>query len=312
MYHTLKTLVDQKKISELKKLVKENAEFFENFDTRRNAKKYMKNKLSQDDIDSILPNRLQQRGNKIYDAVDSIMKGADVDAELEHIQNISKTANAANVAISMIKRELANRGYTQGVNDIKTSQVKDEVLKDKIAEREIATELNAEKENIVDSHFAFELVHERLKEYIKKGGDLNVNNDVIADIMINFSARPSELYNLVLTNGLITGQSKDRGNETYTKYIGILPADEAEALLAHMKRYSHMNPHGQTRTGQFIRYMKQYGMLPSQLRKIGAEYASMTEPNKLRRLKKRQQALRHKNISTSLMHYDVSDRTRYV
>lgn len=311
IYEIFKKLADEKKFSEVKALIDKNPETFNNYEIRRKAKRYLQNRATCYEIDKLLPSRLNTRGNKTIEAVERIMKGSDVDNELGYIQSISKTNNAANVAVSAIKKELKRRGFTSGVNDISTSPVKDNIVIDTIEEREEAIAQNGEKVFIINPYFNYENVYNRLMSYIKNIDTLDITDEVIADMMINFAARPSELYNLVLSNGMISGQSKTRGAEIFTKFIGILPFAESKLLLDKIKQYPKMSPVGIRRTGQFGRFMKKYGMIPRQLRALGAEFASMSETNKIKRLRKRQSALRHKDLSSSLLHYDISDRIKY-
>lgn len=311
IYESFKQLADEKKFDEVKKIVDDNPDTFYNFELRRKAKRYLQNRTTADIVDKILPSRLNTRGNKNLEAVERIMKGADVDHELSYIQSVSRTSNAANVAVSEIKKELKRRGFTSGVNAISTSTVKDEIVADTIEEREEATAENGEKDFNINPYFNFESVYNRLVDYVKNIDTLDITNNVIADVMINFSARPSELYNLVLSNGMVSGQSKTRGAEIFTKFVGLLPFEESKILLDKIKQHPEMAPVGIRRVGQFGRFLKRFEMIPRQLRAIGAEYSSMSETNKIKRLRKRQAALRHKDLSTSLMHYDISDRIKY-
>ena len=308
IYDEFKKFIDNKQFTSAKTHIEQNPETFNDFDIRRKAKRYMNKKASDEVINDLLPSRLNLRGNRNLEAVENIMKGADVDAELRYIQSISKTATASNVAVSAIKKELKLRGYTSGVEDISRSEVKDEIVFDTIEERAEATAENGEKLFYIDPYFMAEHVIKRLLDYVENTDTLQITNAVIADVMINFSARPSELYNLELIDGFISGQSKDRGNNTYTKYVGVLPFDQSKLLLDKIKQHPEASPAGVRQAGIFARFMRTYKMTPSQLRKIGAHYASMGERNKIKRLRKKQEALRHKSLGTSILHYDISDR----
>lgn len=305
-FEAFNTIANTRSVADIRKYIDRNEEFFNDYVRRRRAKRILIHHGIP--VEPLLPNRSKLIGNRVMDTVSNIIKGGDVDDELEYIRNISKTSNAANVTISNIKKELIHRGYNQRARDIETSIVKDDIVNETIREREKATEDNAEKQVYIHEFFSMRNVLARLRGYVEDLTNLEITNTVIADALINFSARPAELYGLILRRGNVEGQLKDRGHASSNKYIGLLPYDDAAALLEAIKSAAGMNPADVKISVRFRTYMKRYDMLPSLLRKVGAHYASVGEPNKIKRLRKRQLALRHKDMTTSLLHYDIADR----
>lgn len=318
IYETFKDLVKRNDINKIKAIIKANSKMFETYDIRRNARMFITRNLNLDIANELLPSRLNKtRTSRNKDAVDAIIKGADIEAELEYIKNVAKSQNAANVSISLIKKELEIKGHKAAAEEIKHSAITSEAMAGAAEEQEESRARLSDIPFYIHPNFAFENVHKRLNGYITSIKDNKppaITNAIIADTMILLAARPSELFNLKISgDGMISGQSKAREAQTSYKYIGILDAGDAKLLLEYIQKFPEFAPVGVSRSSVFSRFMKQFGdetthMTPSALRKIGGEYASMTETNKYKRIKKRQQALRHKRLETSIMHYDITDK----
>jgi hypothetical protein len=191
---------------------------------------------------------------------------------------------------------LKKNGYNSDVKKISESEIVKNIIEQSNILQEERRVINRGKEFYISPYFCYDFVMARLDSYLNIPTEYS--NGVMCDLLIAFCARPHELENLSLTpEGFISGFGKSRDNIP-KKFVGLRNLNESIILLKIVTKIYDSE--------KFRKFVKNnFKMLPSQFRKIGAEYVSMNEENigKKRMIKK--DALRHSNISTSIMYYDI-------
>lgn len=217
------------------------------------------------------------------------------------IDNTSSSISAMN-RISALKTDLKKR-------EIDVSEINNSVKRLENQEKAIE-KLEINRENklyndvfVIHDNFSYDRVINRIAIYINKQ---KIEEDdqlqFLADIMIAFAARPSELYRLKFVGDKITGHLKSRRNEELLDYAGIYPISIAKEMLKKLPK--DLNLSESRNYKKLGLYLAKFDMQPRSLRTIGAEYITRSyKPEERRKI--RQLALRHKNLATSLISYQL-------
>ena len=134
--------------------------------------------------------------------------------------------------------------------------------------------------------------------------------EVLVYALINFSARPADLYNMSFdADNQIHGFRKQRGKDTPAPYVGILDIDDAKILLDFVQSHQEYNP---DQTDNKIKYNKLLDQLHKAyncsfrcIRMYAANLIASQQPSRILQLSTRQKALRHANLDTSVLHYST-------
>ena len=122
--------------------------------------------------------------------------------------------------------------------------------------------------------FTLESVKERLDAYdIKTSPDLQA----LADVMIMLCIRPAELTTLRITDAGVTGYAKNRGQPDIPRKFRSMEKDQerAKELLTWIQNTissGRMGDPGKPGAKWFNKFLKDYGLIPKYLRKMGAVY----------------------------------------
>lgn len=135
----------------------------------------------------------------------------------------------------------------------------------------------------------------------------------VADIMAALSLRPSELMRICLEDKGVTGCSKKKGDDRPMPLISILPLDRARELLEWNRMAvvgGHLEDPGRPGAKSLNKHLKPYNILPSDLRKIGAELAVRAShaKNATGEIRVRAGALRHVLFGRAVDNYGVVNR----
>ncbi|RIB01736.1 hypothetical protein C2G38_2229859 [Gigaspora rosea] len=123
-------------------------------------------------------------------------------------------------------------------------------------------------------HFTLESVKERLDSYDTSSlPDLKA----LADVMIMLCIRPAELITLRITNAGVTGYAKNRGQANIPRKFRSMEKNQERAKelltwIQHAISSGRMGNPGKPGVKWFNRFLKDYGLIPKYLRKMGAVY----------------------------------------
>ncbi|RHZ81635.1 hypothetical protein Glove_117g274 [Diversispora epigaea] len=126
----------------------------------------------------------------------------------------------------------------------------------------------------VNHKFTLESVRERLDGYeVSTLPDLQA----LADVMIMFFIRPTELITLRITDSGVTGYAKNRGQPDIPRKFRSMEKDQerAKELLIWIQNAmssGRMGNPGKSGVKWFNRFLKDYDLIPKYLRKLGAVY----------------------------------------
>ena len=259
--------------------------------------------LTKEEADKLVP---KIKGNRFKTGITkTIMEQAleidDIDKAIEFIKNETGSTNTAMNYISMYKKALKDKGID--ITKIDDSNVRKEIQLDaneKLINRR--EEKLAVDEFFIHPNFSYDNVVNRLAIYEIEEDNKKLNNmQFVADMIVAFSARPGELYNLRFVGDKITGHSKSRDNIPL-KYAGMYVIPVAKKMLTKLPK--DLDLREDKNITKLSRFMKNYNMQPRALRTIGADYTTRSYIPQERR-KIRQLALRHKKLSTSLESYQM-------
>lgn len=265
---------------------------------QRNRQRIMYKKIYKfDDADFIGTELEKQSRNQYGPNLLEQTENMTVNQAIRFIIKNSKTPNAAMNMISRYKSTLSDE------DKIKVDRNKFRLKNQDKANKQLEERREERHNNPINipDELSLKNVKKRLKNYIES--PLNLYS--IIDIMIAFSARPSELYNLHFKGYKIGGHLKQRDADNYYQYRGLYRYSDAKKVLERLKDYPELNPSIDTVRQTLEKIMREaYGLQLRDLRQIGANYVvdSTKDPDK-KRINK-QYALRHKNISTSTVNYD--------
>lgn len=234
----------------------------------------------------------------IRDKAIEIAENDGIDAAIDFIIKETSTNNSAMNQISRLKTALKLKGMD--VSDIDNSEKRKQIqdLANETIENQREEKLY-NKVFYVHPMFMYDNVINRLINY--KTEPIINNLQFIADMLIAFSARPSELYSLKIIGTKIIGHLKSRDNKA-VKYVGLYSIPIAKQMLLKLPQLLDLRESKNIK--KLSVFMQKYKMQPRALRLLGAEYITKEyEPTKQRRI--RQIALRHKNINTSLTSYQM-------
>jgi hypothetical protein len=236
----------------------------------------------------------------------------DADALIEYIKNITKSYNSALVQITGFRHLLKDNGYTELADDLLKSPIYTDLLKQSRIEAESALEDGVENKELID-----QAVMKRLGDYktiyntlIKIVDELQETQRLpnlhdLVYTLINFSARPTDIFNMTFKGDKLVNWGKQRNNKTSSEadYIGFLPLEDAKYLLHRIQLHFNKEPRD-----SLMKDLRNYtkNLLwcnPRDLRRISSIILSSTEPNRIKRIKKQQAILRHKNPITSILYY---------
>ncbi|CAG8794694.1 7426_t:CDS:2, partial [Gigaspora margarita] len=125
------------------------------------------------------------------------------------------------------------------------------------------------------NEFTLELVKERLDGYnVSTSPDLQA----LADVMIMLCICPAKLITLHIINAGVTGYTKNRGQPDIPRKFRSIEKDQerAKKLLTWIQNAissGRMGNSGKPGVKWFNRFLKDYGLIPKYLRKLGAVYA---------------------------------------
>ncbi|CAG8604317.1 11950_t:CDS:2 [Gigaspora rosea] len=292
-------------------LSKYTSEFFENLtdDRKRNqAHRRLRDgfnfsseqppKSSEEEIIREITKRiLQNRYGFSKDQVD------DLFSIQKNVQPKSKTMHEVNIVISKRQSYLSSKDW---VTREAIGEMAHRLLRDKLSIQDIRAEaytlaLSAKNANASSSHiteeaneiqqnqrkfgeafekidyldhFTLESVKERLDSYDTSSlPDLQA----LADVMIMLCIRPAELITLRITNAEVTGYAKNRGQANIPQKFRSMEKNQerAKELLTWIQRAissGRIGNSGKPGVKWFNRFLKDYGLIPKYLRKMGAVY----------------------------------------
>jgi hypothetical protein len=126
-------------------------------------------------------------------------------------------------------------------------------------------------------HFTLESVKERLDSY-----ETSTVPDIqaLADVMVMLCIRPAELITLRITDAGVTGYAKNRGQANIPRKFKSMEKNQerAKELLTWIQNAissGRMSNPGKPGAKWFNRFLKDYGLIPKYLRKLGAVYGAV-------------------------------------
>ena len=293
---------------------------FEDIYDRKMMKMHLRKYLNDEEVEELLP--VRKGGNRrTHKSVESIIltlvkteyNGNNlqqvVDKVVKYVDNNSKSANGMLSQITRIRKMLISNDYEDIADKLLASNLykkaKDDAkyeMEESLIDREEITYDIPEfkRDNLLKSL-------DKLVNNIVNDSNYPINYEIITLALLNFAARPSELYYLQLNNGKISGHLKQRGKNSLFPYEGILPYDKAVILLSYIKKHDEYNFDYRLdshKIDAYRRYLKdKYGITPRVLRKLGSLAAISDESSTIKRILKQKNVLRHQSEATSVLHY---------
>ena len=196
----------------------------------------------------------------------------DIRAEAYALALSAKNANAGSSRLSRLRRELKNLGALPTI--VEATKFPDFTEEANKIQRDNQKKAEANPTNYPDE-FTLESVKERLDAY-----DLKTPPDylALADIMVMLCIRPAELITLRITDSGVMGYAKNRGQADIPRKFRSMEKNQerAKELLTWIQNSISSgrigNP-GKPGVKWFNRFLKEYGLIPKFLRKMGAVYA---------------------------------------
>jgi hypothetical protein len=203
-----------------------------------------------------------------------IAKDSNIADAVRYVYEQSKTTNAQAGHLSHLKKHIIDDG-----NDTMLASLKDDKLYKEINAEHAASssdKLLEQGVKDIEHNFTYNGIMDKLNNIVKriKDGKFELDYEDLMYILMNYSARPSELYSLEIDDdGEIGGHVKQRGSDRKYEYTGYLDLADARMLLNHIKsEFPDWNPKGNnTRYQHLRRYMnKQYDLNIRDLRTISS------------------------------------------
>lgn len=221
-----------------------------------------------------------------------------IDAAIDFIIDESSTENAAMNQISQFKTALKDKGVDTTAIDKNEKRLENQEIAVENMDHRREEKLY-DDEFFIHPNFSYDNIINRLAIYEKTDNPDTIQ--FVADMIVAFSARPSELYSLKFVGDKITGHLKSRDNKPL-KYAGMYSIPVAKQMLLKLPREFDLREDKNIK--KLSLFMQKYKMQPRALRVLGAEYTTRSyKPNERRKI--RQLALRHKKLSTSLESYQM-------
>ncbi|CAJ0837431.1 13632_t:CDS:2, partial [Entrophospora sp. SA101] len=198
----------------------------------------------------------------------------DIRAEAYALALSAKNANAGSSRLSCLRRELRNLGALPAI--VEATKFPDITEDANKIQRDNQKKAEANRIDYPD-HFTLESVKERLDEYdIKTLPDCQA----LADVIIMLCIRPSELTSLRITDAGVIGYAKNRGQLDIPRKFRSMEKNQerAKELLTWIQNAissGRMGNPGKPGVKWFNRFLKDYGLIPKYLRKLGAVYGAV-------------------------------------
>ncbi|RHZ70956.1 hypothetical protein Glove_264g42 [Diversispora epigaea] len=222
--------------------------------------------------------------NSIKDMAQSILKNSnlshmEINEDTSHIAYLEDKEMTTDIVrssrLSYLRRELCINGVTEEVIDAtKDRDITKESNRLQKMRREILT---CQKLDPPD-YFMPEAILERLQGYCIS--ELPTEQ-ALADIITMLCMRPAEVTTLHITNGFVTGYAKGRGiDKGEPRKFRSMEKDEKQAceLLTWIQKAianGTLQDPGIPGIKWFNSFLKSYGIKPSDLRELGANYTAM-------------------------------------
>ena len=197
----------------------------------------------------------------------------DIRAEARNLGKSASNASAGSSRLSRLRRELRNLNAPREI--IEATKIPDITEESNEIQKNRRRYVEAFEKIDYPDRFTLESVKERLDGYDVR---TQPSSQALADIMIMLCIRPAELTSLRITGDGVTGYAKNRGQPDIPRKFRSLEKnrERANELLTWIQNAissgSLRNP-GIPGTKWFNRYLKNYGLIPRYLRKMGAVYA---------------------------------------
>lgn len=276
---------------------------------KKKGNQYKKGVIVDSNNNETLPkkDKIRTSGNRFRTGITKTIKYQAIEVAIEDgidsainliIDQTSTDVSAMN-QISILKSELKEKGVD--TSDIDNSKLRLEVQgrANAYMDRRVEEKLY-EDDFYINPNFSYYNVINRLAIY--ENEDKPDSMQFIADMMIAFAARPSELYSLRFVGNKITGHLKTRGDDKPLDYAGMYSIPVAKVMLAKLPL--NLDTREAKIRQKLAVFIRSYNMQPRSLRTLGAEYITRSYlPSERRKI--RQLSLRHKKLSTSLLSYQM-------
>ncbi|CAJ0827490.1 4701_t:CDS:2 [Entrophospora sp. SA101] len=197
----------------------------------------------------------------------------DTNAECVKLVKTAINENAGSSRLSRLGRELRILGVSSAI--IESTKIPEITRKANEIQKEQRQKAEDAGKIEYPDHFSLESVKERLDSYdIKTLPDIQA----LADVMIMLCIRPVEIITLRITDTGVTGYAKNRDQQDIPRIFRSMEKDEkrAKELLIWIQdaiSSGKIKSPGKPGAKSLNKFLKQYGLLPRYLRKIGAVYA---------------------------------------
>jgi hypothetical protein len=244
------------------------------------------------------------------DYVNECGEHIDADTIVEYVSSITKSANSALVQLSGIrkalklanKEELADNILLTPLYKTISSNAKEEATKSLIDNEDHKQEINTLGSTILGDYAdVYKKLVEVVDGLVETNRDVNIYDFVYA--IINFTARPIDVLDMKFDGDLLTNWGKSRDKASTMKYVGFLNIDQAKILLSKIQQHYTNIDKDIVITQARRATMRVYALNPRDLRRISSKILVSTEVNRIKRIHKQQEALRHKNPTTSILYY---------
>ena len=245
-------------------------------------------------------------------AISMVKSGEDAEAVIAKVCELCGSANGCMVMITKIRKELHDERYGGIYDEVADGLIRSDLYKEtraKAAEEMEASLIAREDVEYDIPEFRREALVASLAALMEqiRNGEALMSYYTLTLCMLNFSSRPAELYHLYLRDGCIGGHVKQRGKDQVYPYEGIVSYDDAVVLLAWMQGYPEYdigNLKNMRHITLYRTYLKlQYGITPRVLRMLGSMACAEKDTSRVLRRKTQRNALRHKFVDTSIVHY---------
>ncbi|RHZ47838.1 hypothetical protein Glove_566g31 [Diversispora epigaea] len=262
--------------------------------------------------------------NSIKDLAQSILKNSniscmEINEDASHIAYLEDKETTIDIArssqLSYLRRELHKNGTSDEVIDAtKDRYITEESNRLQKMRRKILTHQKLDSPD----HFTPEVILERLQGYRISDSP---TEQALADIITMLCMRPAEVTTLRIANGHVMGYAKGRGiDKGEPRKFRSMEKDEKRAceLFTWIQKAianGVLRDPGIPGIKWFNSFLKPYGIKPSDLRELGANYTAMIhEPeNPGQRLNIMREALRHNPRYVSpVKHYAHASHIAYL
>jgi hypothetical protein len=305
MAQQLRNLLDSSlTLDEAKDWISNNSETLKDNRLSKNLRSLIRRRYGNDGVTAIFG--MKGEGTIATRAYD-IAKDSNIADAVKYVKDSSKTINAQAGHLSHLKKLIVDDGNEAMLADLKADALYKEIN---------ANHVNASSNRLIERgvkdiehDFTYNGIMDKLNDIVKriKDNTFDLDYEDLMYILMNYSARPSELYSLEIDKeDMISGHLKQRDSDTKYDYIGYLDVDDARMLLNHIKsEFPAWNPKGNNTKYQYLRrYMnKQFNLNIRDLRTISSRLLTahlIKDGDPVKTLLTQTKILRHKSAESSL------------